>query len=49
MDTRARLGPRAARAKLLLFAPEFTADLAAGAAARPDLELVDLDRLYAGS
>jgi hypothetical protein len=36
-------------AKLLLFAPAFQRDLAAVAAARPDVELVDLERLYRGS
>lgn len=45
----AALGPRAAAAKLLLFAPAFTAELVAVASRRPDLELVDLDRLYHGS
>jgi hypothetical protein len=46
---RAALGVRAMGAKLLLFAPAFQRDLAAVAAARPDVELVDLERLYRGS
>jgi uncharacterized protein len=45
---RAALGTRAAGARLLLFAPAFTPDLAAEAARRGDVELVDLDRLYHG-
>jgi uncharacterized protein len=46
---RASLGPRAAQAKLLLFAPAFTPELAALADRRTDIELVDLDRLYHGT
>jgi hypothetical protein len=46
---RAALGARASRAKLLLFAPAFHGDLASAAAARRDVELVDLERLYRGS
>ena len=46
---RAALGTRAARAKLLLFGPNFSPDLTAEAAGRPDVEVVDLDRLYHGS
>ncbi len=46
---RAALGTRAAQAKLLLFAPAFTVDLADAAAHRADLELVDFHRLYHGS
>jgi len=46
---RASLGTRAAKAKLLLFAPAFQPDLVTAARARGDVELVDLDRLYAGS
>lgn len=45
---RAALGTRAARARLLLFAPAFTRDLTAEAARRPDVELVDLERMYRG-
>lgn len=45
---RAALGPRAAGAKLLLFAPAFTTQMSAVAARRHDVELVDLDRLYHG-
>lgn len=45
---RAALGARAAHARLLLFAPAFTAELQATAAHRGDTELVDLDRLYHG-
>jgi uncharacterized protein len=47
-SARAALGTRAARARLLLFAPVFTRDLTAEAARRPDVELVDLERLYRG-
>lgn len=43
------MGVAAAHAKLLLFAPAFTSDLARAAAARTDIELVDLDRLYHGA
>jgi hypothetical protein len=46
---RAALGPRAAQAKLLLFAPAFTAELVAAADRRTDVELIDLDRLYHGA
>lgn len=46
---RAALGPRAAQAKLLLFAPEFTPELVEVAGRRADVELVDLDRLYHGA
>jgi hypothetical protein len=45
---RAAFGARASGSKLLLFAPAFEANLVAKAAARPDVELVDLDRLYHG-
>jgi uncharacterized protein len=47
-DARTALGTRAARARLLLFAPSFAAALGAEAARRGDLVLIDLDRLYAG-
>lgn len=46
---RAVLGSRAAHAKLLLFAPEFTPALSALARQRADVELIDLDRLYHGA
>ncbi|HEX8321529.1 hypothetical protein [Longimicrobium sp.] len=46
---RAALGARAAQAKVLLFGPAFTPEIDAAAASRPDVELVDLDRLYHGS
>ncbi|TVR58901.1 MAG: ATP-binding protein [Gemmatimonadales bacterium] len=46
---RASLGSRAAHARLLLFAPDFDADLRADSRVRDDVELVDLDRLYQGS
>lgn len=46
---RAALGTRAAKAKLLLFAPTFTTELTAESARRADIELVDLQRLYDGS
>lgn len=47
--TRAVLGARAAQAKLLLFAPAFAPPLRTEAAGRPDLELIDLERLYHGA
>lgn len=47
-NARAALGTRAAQARLLLFAPGFTAGIRDEAAGRPDLELVDLERLYRG-
>ncbi|MDX2207459.1 MAG: hypothetical protein SFU57_07435 [Gemmatimonadales bacterium] len=47
--SRASLGERAAQAKLLLFAPAFTQSLITASGKRPDVELVDLDRLYTGS
>jgi hypothetical protein len=46
--TRVALGHRAASARLLLFAPAFTAQLKAVASRRSDVELVDNDRLYHG-
>jgi hypothetical protein len=45
---RAALGPNAAGAKLLLFAPAFADDLRLTASRRADTELVDLERLYRG-
>lgn len=48
-QARAALGPRAAQARLLLFAPEFTTELAAVAKRHGDVELIDLPRLYHGS
>lgn len=45
---RSAIGPRAARAKLLLFAPAFHEDLLHAADGRPDVELIDLQRLYHG-
>lgn len=45
---RGALGVRASGAKLLLFAPAFSSSLLAEASSRPDVELVDLDRLYHG-
>lgn len=45
---RAALGPRAAGARLLLFAPAFTEDLQRLAASRAEIELVGLERLYRG-
>jgi AAA+ ATPase superfamily predicted ATPase len=47
-QARAALGPRAAGAKLLLFAPSFSAELQSEAGSRSELELVDLARLYGG-
>jgi AAA+ ATPase superfamily predicted ATPase len=46
---RASLGVRAAHAKLLLFAPAFSPELVTASHARPDVELIDLDRLYEGA
>jgi DNA-binding MarR family transcriptional regulator len=46
---RQAMGTAAVQAKLLLFAPAFTPDLIRTAGARPDVELVDLDRLYDGA
>jgi hypothetical protein len=46
---RAALGSRAARAKLVLFAPTFAGDLVELAGRRHDVELVDLERLYHGT
>ena len=43
---RGALGPGAASARLLLFAPTFTAELERLAATRADVELVDHGRLY---
>lgn len=45
---RALLGPAGAGAKILLFALTFAPELRADAKARSDVELVDLERLYAG-
>ena len=47
--SRAALGPRAADASLLLFGSSMAPDLTDLAAGRPDVELVDLRRLYEGS
>jgi hypothetical protein len=47
-QARSALGPNAASARLLFFAPAFTADLERLAAARADIELVGLERLYEG-
>ncbi len=46
---RAALGPTAAGARLLLFAPRFTPALERVAASRGDVELVGLERLYRGA
>jgi hypothetical protein len=46
---RAALGRRAKEARLLLFGAEFAAALVAVAAPRADVELVDVERLYAGA
>ena len=45
---RAALGPRAVGAKLLLFGAEFGTEVREVAGGRPDVELVDLARLYDG-
>jgi uncharacterized protein len=44
-ESRAALGGRAADAKLLLFGPAFAPELVRTAAGRPDVELIDLERL----
>ncbi len=46
---RSALGPNAASARLLLFAPAFTPEREHRAAARADVELVGLERLYRGA
>lgn len=48
-QARAALGTRAAGARLLLVGSAFRQDLRSKAAARSDVELVDLERLYTGS
>ena len=48
-QARATLGPKAAGARLLLFAPSFTAELRRAAAQRGDTELIDFERLYDGA
>ncbi len=48
-QARAAYGGRAVRAKLLLAAPSFTAELRSEADRRPDIELIDLERLYHGN
>lgn len=45
---RSALGSNAASARLLLFAPSFTPELERSAAARSDVELIGLERLYQG-
>ena len=45
-QARSALGPNAASARLLFFAPAFTADLERLASTRADIELVGLERLY---
>lgn len=47
-QARAALGPRAADARLLLFAPSFHPELVTAAGERPRIELIDLERLYHG-
>lgn len=46
---RAALGPNAAGARLLLFAPDFASDLRRAVEERGDTELVDHERLYRGA
>ena len=48
-QARSALGPNAAGARLLLFAPAFTNELRSIASKRGDTELIDFERLYAGS
>lgn len=47
-DARTAMGEHAAESKLLLFGVDFSPKLVATAARRADVELVDLERLYAG-
>lgn len=47
-QSRGSLGQRGADARLLFFAPSFSPDLDREAASRPDVELIDLERLYSG-
>ena len=47
-EARKVIGTRAAGAKLLLFGTEFTRAVRSAAAARPDVEVIDLERLYGG-
>jgi hypothetical protein len=47
-QARVALGRRAESARLLLFGSRFTAEVSRRAAARDDVELVDLERLYEG-
>jgi hypothetical protein len=42
------LGPRAATARLLLFGSRFNEALHTAAANRPEVELIDLERIYGG-
>lgn len=48
-QARAALGPRAAGAQLLLFAPAFTAEMERLGRSRADVQLINLERLYRGS
>ena len=48
-EARRALGRRAAGAKLLLFGGDFTPELAAVGATRTDVEVIGLERLYAGT
>jgi uncharacterized protein len=48
-QARAALGPTAQEARLLLFGTRFSPGLMGVAARRPDLEIIDLERLYHGS
>jgi len=45
---RASLGARASRAKLLIFGSEFSQQVTDAAKSRPDVEVIDLARLYNG-
>ena len=46
---RSALGARASDAKLLLFGVSFDPALLSHASSRPDVEIIDLERLYYGS
>ena len=47
-QSRGSLGQRGTDARLLLFGPSLSPDLDREAASRPDVELIDLERLYSG-
>lgn len=48
-EARTALGDRAAEARLLLFGVDFAPEVAATASRRADVQVIDLERLYAGA